>query len=168
MTVTYVVEQEMTADNDTLVITDPCYLMADEHWEQWLEMEFSGNPIGLDNYLRQYHNFGDVIASDTGVGDWSNKVYNVSSNATVGQFSADAGMVICAKASDLKNYGADFDKIKDYAERGLATIIENYSGHINLCYETRENEDGFRLAVLEAVGETDEDINWSTEHLADN
>lgn len=165
MTITYVVHQEMVADNDTLVITDPCYIMPDEHWEHFLDMEFTPTPIGLANYLRQYHNFGEVVADDTGVGDWSNEVYDIQSNETLGSFCADAGMVICCTASDLKNYGADFDKIKSLAERGCATIIENYSGHINFCYE--ENETGYKVAVLEAVGETEEDVNWSTKHLQD-
>ena len=38
--------QSMHADNDTLIITDPCYLMKDEHWQQYCDMEFSENPIG--------------------------------------------------------------------------------------------------------------------------
>lgn len=52
--------QTMHADNDTLIITDPCYLMRDEHWQHYCDMEFSKYPIGLDNYLRQYLSFGEV------------------------------------------------------------------------------------------------------------
>lgn len=169
MTVTYTVDQEMIADNDTLVITDPCYIMRDEDWEHFLDMEFSETAqgsYGLDNYLRRYHNFGELVAGDTGIGDWNNVVYNTNTDETVGKFCADAGMVICCTASDLKNYGADFDEIKRLASIGCAAIIENYSGHIRLCYETTPSS---KLAVLEAVGdENSDDINWSTEHLADN
>lgn len=168
MTVTYVVEQEMTADNDTLIITDPCYIMRDKDWEAFLDLELTSNPIGLDNYLRQYHNFGEVIAADTGVGDWCNEVYDIQSDKTLGEFCADAGMLICCTASDLANYGTDISEVMKLVGNGCATIIDSYSGHINLCYETDDSDKSdypTRVAVLEAVGDTDEDCNWSTKHL---
>ena len=168
MTVTYTVEQEMIADNDTLVITDPCYIMKDEHWEQWLDMEFTKNPIGLDKYLREYHNFGELIAADTGVGDWSNEVINTTTGEMIGRFCADAGMVIVCTLSDLTNYGYDEDKIKRYEGNGGVAIIPNYSGHIRLCYEENKGDEySCRLAVIEAVGDTEEDINFNTMHLED-
>ena len=44
--------QEMIADDDTLIITDPCYIMRDEDWEDFLNKEgdtiFSMHPIRLD------------------------------------------------------------------------------------------------------------------------
>lgn len=168
MTVTYTVKQEMIADNDTLIITDPCYIMRDEHWEHFLDLEFTKNPIGLDDYLRKYHNFGEVIAADTGIGDWSNEVYNIQSNETLGEFCADAGMVICCTASDLTNYGADMNEVNKLRAKGCLAIIPNYSGHINLCYESDEadtSQTPITVAVLEAVGDTEEDVNWSTKHL---
>lgn len=160
---TYTVEQEMIADNDTLIITDPCYIMKDEHWQQWLDMEFTKNPIGLDKYLREYHNFGELIAADTGVGDWSNTVYNTETKEPLGLFSADAGMVIVCTLSDLTNYGYDKDELNRLDDIGCLTTIPNYSGHIRLCYE--HSEDNFKLAVIEAVGETEEDFCFNTEHL---
>ena len=162
---TFVVEQEMIADNDSLIITDPCYLMAEEHWEHYCNLEFGPNPIGLDNYLRQYHNFGEVIAADTGFGDWSNTVRNSETGELLGEFTADAGMVICCTLSDLTNYGYDKDKLQDYINRGLATLIPNYSGHIELSYE--ENDCG-RIAVLCAVSKDEvNEFNWNTEHLGE-
>lgn len=158
--------QTMHADNDTLIITDPCYLMRDEHWQHYCDMEFSKYPIGLDNYLRQYLSFGEVIAADTGYGDWSNKVFTVDeSNTVLGEFAADAGMVCVVTASDLTNYGYDREQLQDYVERGLVTVIPNYSGDITLEYHTK---DGMRLAVLMGTGETSEDVSWTTLDWSEN
>ena len=165
MTVTYTVEQEMIADNDTLIITDPCYILKEEHWNHWLDMEFGKSPIGLANYLRQYHNFGEVIAADTGYGDWSNTVFNTDTKDVVGTFTADAGMVIVCTSSDLTNYGYDKDEVDRLQSIGCLTIIPDYSGNIRLCYE--HNGNNSKLAVIEAVGETEEDINFNTLHIND-
>lgn len=153
---TYIVEQTMQADNDTLIITDPCYIIKDSHWDHWLNMEFSQNPIGLDTYLRNYHNFGEVIAADTGYGDWNNEVID-SNGEVIGEFSADAGMVIVCTASDLTNYGYDKDEIKRLQDIGCLTIIPNYTGTIELHYEY--NDDESKLAVLYGMSESCGDFN---------
>lgn len=158
--------QTMHADNDTIIITDPYYLLADEHWEHYCNLEFSDSPIGLDNYLRQYHNFGEVIAADTGYGDWSNEVFTVDdSNTVLGKFTADAGMVCVVTASDLSNYGYDKDKFQDYVDRGLIAVIPNYTGDIALEYHYKN---GNKLAVIIGTGETSDDpsfttLDWSNE-----
>lgn len=158
--------QSMQADNDTLIITDPCYLMKEEHWQQYCSMEFSENPIGLDNYLRQYHNFGEVIAADTGYGDWSNQVFTLDDSQTVlGNFTADAGMVVVCTASDLENYGYDKKQFLELVERGCIAVIPNYSGDITLEYHIK---DGLRLAVIMGIGETSEDVSWTTLDWSEN
>ena len=156
---TYTVEQEMKADNDTLIITDPCYIMHDEHWEHFLDMEFGSNPIGLDNYLRQYHNFGEVIAADTGYGDWNNEVIELQTHTPIGEFSADAGMVIVCTASDLTNYGYDKDEIERLQEKGCLAVIPNFTGNVELVYEYKGEN---KLAVIHGTGETGEDISFTT------
>ena len=159
-------DQYMTAKNDTLVITDPCYIMPDRHWEHFLNLEFTENPIGLDNYLKKYHNFKDVIAGDTGIGDWNNTIYNINTNEDLGKFAADAGMVVCCKLTDLADYNPDYKRILDQLKQNnCVAIIENYSGSICLSYENYEG-DTDRLAVLSGVGETGNDIDWSSEHLS--
>lgn len=150
---TYTVEQEMKADDDTLIITDPCYIMREEDWDRWIGMAFSDNPIELDTYLRKYHNFGEVIACDTGYGDWSNEIIELETGNCLGEFTADAGMVIVCTASDLSNYGYDKEKIEDLQERGCLTIIPNYSGDIELVYEYSSSNG--KLAVIHGTSETD-------------
>lgn len=162
---TYTVEQEMNVENDTLIITDPCYILKEEHWEHWLGMEFGESPIGLDNYLRQYHGFGEVIAADTGYGDWNNEVQDSKTGAVLGEFTADAGMVIVCTASDLTNYGYDREKFLDLVERGCITIIPNFTGTVELHYEYSKDES--KLAVLYGMSkDEDEDFHtmqWATE-----
>ena len=162
---TYTVEQEMNVENDTLIITDPCYILKEAHWEHWLGMESGDNPIGLDNYLRQYHSFGEVIAADTGYGDWNNEVQESKTGAVLGEFTADAGMVIVCTASDLTNYGYDREKFLDLVERGCITIIPNFTGTVELHYEYSKDES--KLAVLYGMskdeGEDFHTMQWATE-----
>lgn len=154
-------EQHMVADNDTIIITDPCYLMKDEDWDEFLDKNFSLYPTSLADYLRNEHDFGEVIAADTGIGDWNNEVYTVDGkDTTLGRFSADAGMVAVFTFSDLSNYGYDEDKLERLVKNGCATIIPNYSGDIMLEYEYTEDETP--VAVIMGTGRTLEDVSWST------
>ena len=159
MTITAEFAQQMVVENDTLIITDPCYIMNDEDWEHFLSLELTSKPIGLDNYLRQYHNFGEVIGADTGYGDWNNEVIDSKSNEAVGEFTADAGMVIVCTASDLTNYGYDREKFLDLVERGCIAVIPNFTGTIELRYEYSKDES--KLAVIYGMSE-DEDENFHT------
>lgn len=153
--------QTMQADNDTLIITDPCYLMNDEDWDEWLELENAyTNPNSLLEYLRSKHNFGELIAADTGYGDWSNEVFESDTNETIGEFTADAGMVIVCTASDLTNYGYDREKFLDLSEKGCLAVIPNYTGTITLHYDEK---DGSRLAIIKGTG----DFNFETMGWAD-
>ena len=142
--------QSMIAENDTLIITDPCYIMKDEDWDKYT----SNLSIPLDEFLRSRYNFGEVIACDTGIGDWSNEIVDSNENV-LGHFCADAGMVIVCTASDFTNYGGDEEKLRDYVAKGLATIIPDYSGAI-----VAEEVSG--MVVLKGTGETSEDVSWTS------
>lgn len=161
--------QEMIADDDTLIITDPCYIMRDEDWEDFLNKEgdtiFSMHPIRLDEYLKQYHNFGEVIAADTGYGDWCNEVIDSKTQDSLGEFAADAGMVIVCTASDLTNYGYDKDKVQQLQERGCLAVVPNFTGTVKLVYEYT---DSGKLAVLYGSAKDIDDtsfhtLGWATE-----
>lgn len=165
MTITAEFAQQMVVENDTLIITDPCYLMKDEDWEHFLSLELTSKPIGLDNYLRQYHNFGEVIGADTGYGDWDNEVQETKTGAVLGEFTADAGMVIVCTASDLTNYGYDREEFLDLVERGCIAVIPNFTGTVELHYEYSKDES--KLAVIYGMPkDEDEDFHtmqWATE-----
>jgi hypothetical protein len=162
--------QQMIADDDTLIITDPCYIMHDRDWEHFLDLELSSNPIGLDRYLKEYHNFGEVIAADTGYGDWTNEVIDNETKDTIGEFSADAGMVIVCTASDLTNYGYDKDKIQQLQESGCLAVVPNFTGTVKLVYEIKK--DSGKLAILygDATDINDTSfhtLGWATEDEED-
>ena len=147
------IEQEMIADNDTLVITDPCYLLKDEDWEEL------GNTYGYDNlkqYLSEKHNFGELVCGDTGFGDWSNMIIEDDTDDVIGRFTADAGMFIVCTASDLTNYGVDKEKFDRYVRNGLIAVIPDYSGRVTV---SRNKEDN---AYIEFIGATIHDKNYHT------
>ena len=147
----YTTEQEMDVENDTLIITDPCYLLKEEHWKEWLNLN-----IGLDEYLRKYHNFGKVIATDTGYGDWSNEVMDSETKKVLGQFTADAGMVIVCTVSDLTNYGYDKDQFDKLIAAGCIAVVPDYTGTVTLDYEYKNKE---KLAVIYGTSENDTCFN---------
>ena len=145
--------QKMIADNDTLIITDPCYLLREEDWNRF------GDIFNYENgqdFLSSL-NFGECIIADTGYGDWSNEVTNLDKDVRIGTgFTADAGMVCVVTLSDLTNYGYDYDKITDYIDSGLITVIHGYTGTVTLTYTKGEYGD---WAVIKGEG----DFNWSTQ-----
>lgn len=142
--------QTMIADNDTLIITDPCYLLTDEDWDK-----FGRKPYNYDNgqeFLSTL-NFGECIIADTGFGDWDN--YIVADNGlNLGTFCADAGMVCVLTASDFVSYNYDKEKFEKYVSNGLITIIPNYSGTVELYYE--DSDEYGKWAVIQGTGE----YNW--------
>ena len=147
------IEQEMIADNDILIITDPCYLLKDEDWEEL------GETYGYDNlkqYLSEKHNFGELVCGDTGFGDWSNMIIEYETDNVVGRFTADAGMFIVCTASDLTNYGYDKDKLDRLWKFGSLAIIPNYSGVVTVA----KNKDGF--AYIDFKGLTTHDKDYHT------
>ena len=148
------IEQEMIADGDTLIITDPCCLLKDEDWNEL------GNTYGYDNlkeYLTEKHNFGELVCGDTGFGDWSNLIIEDDTDKEVGRFTADAGMFIVCTASDLTNYGIDKEKFDSYVRNGLIAVIPDYSGRVTV---TRSAKDNF--AQIHFEGATIHDKNYHT------
>ena len=77
----------------------------------------------------------------------------------LGEFTADAGMVMVCTASDLTNYGYDREKFLDLVERGCIAVIPNFTGTIELRYEYSKDES--KLAVIYGMSK-DEDENFHT------
>ena len=152
------IRETMLADNDSLVITDPCYLLADEHWEHYCDLCFDEEfkktgkeSITISEYLRKYHNFGEVVGGSTGFGDWSNAIKDNETGEIIGNFFADAGMVICCTMSDLVNYNPSImSTIIDLESKGGLAVVTDYTGEV--IYELDKN-----WAVI-----TFPDCNYST------
>lgn len=154
----------MIVQDDTIVITDPCYIMKEEHWEQYLSQGISNSVdcTSLKRYLRSHFNFGEVLAGDTVYGDWSNEIIDSETNEVIGEFSADAGMLIACTASDFDNYGYDRDEVEKLRQNGCLATIENFEGRIDYVLET-EGED-FAMAVLIGYDKDGNEI-FHTQHL---
>ena len=162
MTARETVTETMLADNDTLVVTDPCYLLAKEHWEHFCNLCFDEKyektkkvSITISEYLRKYHNFGEVVGGDTGYGDWSNAV-KTETGRIIGNFVADAGMVICCTVSDLVNYNPSIMSTINELERvGSLAVIPDYTGEV--IYELEDRGGLSDWAMI-----TFPDCNYST------
>ena len=159
--------QTMKVEHDTLIITDPCYILHDEHWDNF------GNKNGykdLDMYLNRYHNFGEVIGYETGFGDWSNLAIDNETSRVLGRFCADSGMVMVCTAPDLANYRPDYvEVVKDLVERNCAVTIPDFTGEVKLSMETYKSPYGNyenHWAVI--TGESAEGNSWHTLHAMES
>lgn len=84
------------------LITDPCYLIADEDWDILIEKadkKAKDNEAWakcfdelITNFLREISGDKKAVASGTGIGDWVNSIDGQ-------QFGADSGMVCVVKST---------------------------------------------------------------------
>lgn len=83
--------------------------------------------------------FTKYLCRDTIYGDWSCTTYNTNTNEPIGQFCADAGMVIVCLLSEVLKYNPDFDyHIK---KPWTTTLIKDFDGDINFEVNPIEYED---------------------------
>lgn len=89
------------------VVTDPCYILSDEAWDECCKLLGNGTE-------KDFEAFNTAIAGeltklsgetayveDTGYGDWSNEIYG--SNIINRTFAADAGMVcVCLLTPEIE------------------------------------------------------------------
>lgn len=143
-------------NNETIIITDPCYLKQFESDNSW--RDFLSKLTLFEEYLPGYYNDGIILSSDTLYGDWSCTVYNcdykeflkrckkkqkVKKEEILGKFCADSGLVcVCPEKNyQLKDSIGDwcYTKIKDFT--GVVsfyaidydTLIIEGLGNINFC-----------------------------------
>lgn len=154
------IEQDMIAEDDTLIITDPCYFIKEEHWSGFCNNECINDDSKCKEYLMQLGFSDRSICGSTGYGDWSNECYDQDGHS-LGEFVADAGMVAVVTAHDLLHYSKEsYDKMLEYCDRGLACIIPDYTGRLTYGFEY--SKDNGKLAVIE--GFSDDDFNFSSMH----
>lgn len=126
----------------TIVITDPCYFIKDEDWNEGVWENGDLSSLG----------FSSFICRDTVYGDWGCKTYQkesdtleedlqelfeeynwrglgdfVSESKEIGRFCADAGLVAVVLMEDLEKYNPEvIPELKPH----MATIIKDYDGDI--------------------------------------
>ena len=93
-----------------IYITDPCYLISEEDWDELLhkaDKEVTSEAWGkkfdeaVTNFLRNKFNDKKAVAGSTGFGDWENSINGRG-------FAADSGMVcVCQVTDELKHYMND-------------------------------------------------------------
>lgn len=121
-------------DNETILITDPCYLTfkgtEDKHkfWDafctQFFYLPGRGGMIDLPNGV------GEIMVSDTLYGDWSCATFEGSladwekkGKKVLGEFCADAGLVCVAPESFCDDY---------LKTSWTTTKIENFTGDVQI------------------------------------
>lgn len=125
-----------------IIITDPCYIMKGDDWGELSEYaERMDLILKTDNFL----------VSHTGIGDWSETVYNNSYSSSkgeiIGEFCADAGMVLVAKLEDVLKYNPEFD----YHINRLwtTTLIKDFDGDVEIHFDSDS------VAYIEGNGNID-------------
>lgn len=137
---------EVIYENDTLVITDPGYLISEDLWDNMIHYDNSE----ITQAFRQMGYTRPVLSGDTGFGDWSNEITDTNTGESYGHFSADAGMFAVVALSDvLRNNKAGYSTVEHIKNAGMA-IVENFTGTVKAYFETYEFYNRFTGKTSEA------------------
>jgi len=120
----------MKFNNETLIITDPCYVIKDCDYYKWLDDDVSTNHETVSSGVSTIDGM-TFEWSDTIYGDWSCTTYNDKDQSILGRFCADAGLVAIFKAKEIIKYNPEFFEeffLKDWC----VTIIRNFIGDVEI------------------------------------
>lgn len=125
------IPQSVQFNDDNIIITDPCYLLSDDQWDEYLNKEMTG--VTLVEYFKSL-GFTKVVGGDTGVGDWCNEIKD-SKEVILGQFTADAGMLVAVASKELEKLGGitqtEFIRL---LRNGCIAEIPDFTGTVELNY----------------------------------
>lgn len=115
----------------SIIITDPCYLVADDiNTDDWSTCEYGENMEKLG--ISPTH-----LVASTIYGDWSCTTYNTDTNEAIGEFCADAGLVGVFLLDDILKYNPEFNY---HTERPwTTTLIEDFDGDVEIVIENNED-----------------------------
>lgn len=149
------------------IVTDPCYLITRDNWDQIISQcqteNYKLDEEMLCNKIAQHLNEMSATANsavaDTGYGDWSNKMIGPSDKIVFANFTADSGLVCVVEYTDQLKGQIEFDEgfmalvnVDDNAIINMDTTnkswtvveITDSSGVLSsLGYETNEEEDDY-------------------------
>lgn len=114
-----------------IIITDPCYIIKDDDWHTACR--------NIDK--PDYELLPGAIHRDTLYGDWSCTVFNTKTKESLGDFCADAGLVIVTTLDEVLKYNPEFNY---HIERPwTTTLIKDFDGEIwfEVKHHTGEYED---------------------------
>lgn len=149
------------------IVTDPCYLITRDNWNQIISQceteNYKLDEEMLNKKLAQHLNemaaTRNSVVADTGDGDWSNKMIGPSDKIVFANFTADSGLVCVVEYTDQLKGQIEFDEgfmalvnVDDNAIINMDTTnkswtvveITDSSGVLSsLGYETNEEEDDY-------------------------
>ena len=135
----------MEVKNETIVITDPCYIVKDaEDYSKELGIAISALDEKYDDWRKcdyGYHmealGLKNFISESTIYGDWTCTTFKVKGNPIkaihkrlsekLGTFCADSGEVGVFLLSELEKYNPNWNNEKEFTR----TIIPNFTGTVN-------------------------------------
>ncbi len=115
-------EKEFDGD---IIITDPCYIIRKENeltCDDWHHCDYGEHmeQLGIKNYLTH----------DTIYGDWGCTVFDLDTQAQLGNFCADAGLVSVFLLSEVLAYNPSFNY---HTERPWTTaVIPDFKGTVQI------------------------------------
>lgn len=115
-----------------IIITDPCYIIkGDDEWHTACRNMFKPG----------YELLPGAIHRDTLWGDWSCTVFNTETKESIGDFCADAGMVIVTTLDVVLKYNPEFNY--HIEKPWTTTLIKDFDGEIwfEVKHHTGEYED---------------------------
>lgn len=149
------------------VITDPCYILSDEKWNNCINSKGSLEEL-LVNELNKMSGANNSQVEPTLIGDWDNEMHstNYSGKVIHSEFTADAGLVCVVEYTDklekqfdkdLFKYGnaalvetkgtARIDLITDHVNKTIVEIYDDgylaFESYTEDDYDEDENDDWF-------------------------
>lgn len=92
------------------VITDPCYLINKDKWQELCEKASGGDEFDSNKFNDLVREELEIITQDeawvseTGYGDWDNNLYGDEDTMLTHEFYADSGTVcVCKFVEDIEN-----------------------------------------------------------------
>lgn len=171
-------QSEVTVENKTIIITDPCYI-SDGECEDWKDdyepyivketiygdwscTVYKGGKKDIVNAINEWNDFytkwwsaynfegktEEEKASLREALDQKEKEFK-EKYGVYGSFCADAGMVAVYDAAKIPQEKLDWCKTHDWC----ACIIENYTGPIKYEVEEHVDEDGVKYRSAHIVGD---------------
>ena len=124
------------------VVTDPCYLLSDETWDECCKVfdTYSNDEFMYQRFnetvskaLTEFSGFA-AYACDTGFGDWTNEIYGC--DVIKSDFVADSGMVCVCRLTDkvLNQIRKKYGKSEDFS--GMAVF--KMSEHIKIEFDVSD------------------------------
>ena len=131
--------------NETLVITDPCYLILLPDGTEIKEVKGKKceDPWNTCDCGSRLDRFGvnNFITVRTLYGDWGCTVYNRDTKEKIGEFCADSGLVTVTTLECVLEFNPEF-LLWYEKHKHCATIINNFTGTVEVIYGFRNCEEG--------------------------